>query len=69
MTVIETDRPLSAVQDGESQPLTPFRVVLTVLAALLFAIGWAAGLLSVLLGWVWAAVRVGWIDARRRAGV
>jgi hypothetical protein len=47
------------------------RTVLTVFAAVLFAVGWLAGkTLAVLWGgvaWSMAAVKVGWDDARRRA--
>lgn len=56
MTVVETSqearRPVVAV------------VVLTTLAAVLFAFGWAAGKVSLPLAWLWTALRVGWHDAR-----
>lgn len=40
------------------------RVALTVLAALLYAPGWAAGKLCAGLAWAFAAVKVGWQDSR-----
>lgn len=41
------------------------RVVLTVLAAVLFSVGWLAGALFMSLAWAGSAVRVGWRQARR----
>ena len=41
------------------------RVLLTLLAALLYALGWAAGLVAVAAVWCWSAMAVGWDDARR----
>jgi hypothetical protein len=38
--------------------------VLTVLAAVLYAAGWAAGKVSLVLVWCWTALAVGWDDAR-----
>jgi hypothetical protein len=40
------------------------RLLLTVLAALLYAVGWTAGLVSLLVVWCFTAVAVGWDDAR-----
>lgn len=42
------------------------RVVLTVLAAVLFSVGWLAGAVFMALAWSGTAVKVGWLDARRR---
>lgn len=48
----------------------PTVVILTVLAAVLFGVGWLAGRivwgLSIPVGWMVAAVRVGWADGRLR---
>ena len=41
------------------------RLLLTVIAALLYVVGWVAGKVSLMLGWIWSAVSVGWDDARR----
>jgi hypothetical protein len=41
------------------------RVLLTVLAAVLYALGWAAGKVWVVLAWLGTAVLVGWRDATR----
>ena len=41
------------------------RILLTVLAAVLYVIGWVAGKVSLMFGWAWSAVSVGWDDARR----
>ena len=38
--------------------------LLTALAAVLFAVGWLVGKVSIPVGWMWAALRVGWSDAR-----
>lgn len=43
------------------------RLLATVLAALLYGLGWLAGVVSVALRWVWSAVQVGWDDAHRLA--
>lgn len=40
------------------------RLLLTLLAALLYALGWAAGLLGIAVLWCWSAMAVGWDDAR-----
>lgn len=38
-----------------------------VVAALLYALGWAAGLVAVVAVWCWSAMAVGWDDARSLA--
>lgn len=64
----------------EARQVDAGKVALTVLAAVLYAIGWVAGkvftivariLVLVVRGAVWAgvAVKVGWNDARKRQGV
>lgn len=40
------------------------RLLLTVIAALLYAIGWVAGVVSLLVVWCFTALAVGWDDAR-----
>lgn len=40
------------------------RLLLTVVAALLYALGWAAGVVSLLVVWCFTALAVGWDDAR-----
>jgi hypothetical protein len=45
--------------------ITPAIVTLTVIAAVLFGLGWVIGKVSIPLGWMLAACRVGWADARR----
>lgn len=53
------------VVETSPKPLPRLSVAaLTVLAAVLFAFGWVAGKVSLPVGWLWAAVRVGWLDAR-----
>lgn len=44
-------------------------LVAMVLAAVLYAIGWLVGLLSIPCNWCMGALRVGWNDARRRGGI
>lgn len=41
------------------------RVLLTLIAAVLYVAGWLVGKLSLLVGWAWSAAGVGWDDARR----
>lgn len=41
------------------------RVLLTVVAAVLYALGWVAGKVWVVLAWLGTAVLVGWRDATR----
>lgn len=43
------------------------KALLTLLAALLYALGWSAGLVAVVVVWCWSAMAVGWDDARRLA--
>lgn len=56
---------MTAVVTTPARRITPAIVVLTVLAAVLFGLGWVVGKVSIPLGWMFAAVRVGWTDARR----
>lgn len=39
-------------------------LLLTVVAAVLYALGWCAGVVSLLVVWCWTALAVGWDDAR-----
>lgn len=39
------------------------RFLLTVLAGVLYGIGWGVGKVAVLVSWVWSAAAVGWDDA------
>lgn len=41
------------------------RPLLTVVAALLYGLGWVVGLLAVAVLWCWSMAAVGWDDARR----
>lgn len=41
------------------------RLLLVCVAALLYALGWAAGLVAVAVLWCWSMAAVGWDDARR----
>ena len=43
------------------------RVLLTILAALFFAIGWVVAKVFLALAWCGVAVKVGWQEARRDA--
>lgn len=53
------------VVENSPEVRTPLLVwLLTALAAVLFAVGWLVGKVSIPVGWMWAAVRVGWSDAR-----
>lgn len=40
------------------------RFLQTALAAVLYALGWLAGKVSLAAGWCWSAIAVGWDDAR-----
>lgn len=40
------------------------RLLLTVIAAVLYAVGWFAGVVSLLVVWCFTALAVGWDDAR-----
>lgn len=42
------------------------RVLLTVFAAVFFAVGWLAGAVFMAIAWCGTAVKVGWLEARRR---
>ena len=41
------------------------RLPLVGIATLLYALGWAAGLVAVVVLWCWSGLAVGWDDARR----
>ncbi|MGL5911395.1 MAG: hypothetical protein ACRCZP_15460 [Phycicoccus sp.] len=41
-------------------------VLLTAVAALLFAVGWMAGKTALVVAWCWSALAVGWDTALRR---
>lgn len=43
------------------------KLLLTAVAALLYVLGWLAGLAAVVVLWCWSATAVGWDDARRLA--
>lgn len=65
------------VVEPESTPATRERprfpnlttITAMVLAAVLFAIGWLVGIVSVPCNWCMGALRAGWYDARRRGGL
>lgn len=40
------------------------KFVLTVTAAVLYALGWLAGAAAVVVAWCWSAMAVGWDDAQ-----
>ena len=56
---------------AEAREIDLARTILSVLAAVLFVIGWLAGktvgLVLGVVAWSFAAVKVGWQDARRRS--
>ena len=67
---IETPEPESnKVDTAVSRWPTLVELVLGLLAYLLIAIGWVAGLISVPCNWCWGALRTGWDSARRGAGL
>lgn len=41
------------------------RPLLTVIAAVLYALGWLVGVVSLLVVWCWLALAVGWDDGRK----
>lgn len=50
----------------QAQQVRPVKALLTVLAAPFYVVGFLAALVVVVAVWFWAAVQVGWADARRR---
>jgi hypothetical protein len=58
---------MSSLTNSVSQGGRFVRLLLVVIAALLYAIGWAAGLVAVVVVWCWSAMAVGWDDARSLA--
>jgi len=50
--------------DAEARQLDPARVLLTILAAIPFVIGWLLGKAWLVLAWLWTAAVVGWREAR-----
>jgi len=65
MAVVEV--PLDRIT-AEARQVDVVRTLLTILAALLFAIGWLAartlGVLWISLAWSATAVKVGWVEGR-----
>jgi hypothetical protein len=53
------------IVEATPRKISPAIVTLTVVAAVLFALGWTIGKISIPMGWMLAACRVGWADARR----
>lgn len=55
---------------AEARTIHPARVILTAVAAVLFGLGWITAKTCVVawfvLAWCYAAVKVGWADARSR---
>jgi hypothetical protein len=45
------------------------RILLTCLAAVLYVLGWVAGKVALMTGWLWAGFMVGFDDARRKVKV
>lgn len=52
--------------DARAAAWAVLRAVLTALALLPYALGWVAGAVVSLALWAWAAMVVGWRDARGR---
>jgi len=50
--------------DAEARQLDPSRVLLTILAAIPFVIGWLLGKGWLAVAWLWTAAVVGWREAR-----
>lgn len=50
-----------------AQQVQPVRVLLAVLASPLYVVGWVVGLVFVAALWLFAAVAVGFTDARHRS--
>ena len=42
------------------------KLALMLVAAILYAMGWTAGMIALGSLWCWSAMAVGWDDARRR---
>jgi hypothetical protein len=54
---------------AEAKPVDPARFgrfLLTVLAGVLYLLGWVCARVLYGLGWIATAVRVGWVEGRRR---
>ena len=56
--------PASSFTRPSSQGGRCVKFLLVGIAALLYAVGWAAGLVAVVVLWCWSAMAVGWDDAR-----
>lgn len=50
----------------QAQQVRPVRVLLSILAAPFYALGFVVALVVVVAAWFWAAAQVGWADARQR---
>ncbi|MBM7788863.1 hypothetical protein [Tenggerimyces flavus] len=64
MTVLDRV-PVDAITEQAKQ-VNVGRVVLTVLAALLFGLGWLVGAFVLALAWCGTAIKVGYLEGRRR---
>lgn len=57
---------------AEAQRMHPLKVLLTILAVPFFVVGWLVGVVvraaAFVLVWAWAAIKVGFREARGRGG-
>jgi hypothetical protein len=71
MTALLERVPIDRITD-EARDIQFWRTVLKVIAAVLYGIGWVAaktlGFIWLGLCWAGAAVKLGWIEARKPAG-
>lgn len=55
---------MAVVEQTSQAP--PGRAALVAVAGVLWLLGWLVGKVCVATVWVWAALQVGWLDARAR---
>ena len=66
MTAVLDRVPVDVIS-AQAQQARPGRAVLTVIAALFFALGWCAGRFVLAASWACVSVKLGWREGRKAA--
>lgn len=64
MTAVLDRLPVEQIT-ADAKTVDAGRVLLSLLAAIPFVLGWTAGKIVLVVAWVCLAIKAGWLDARR----